>query len=162
MPCESGPFTSKKIIYFILLPEKIYIMEILDLLQLLNQVRKDTLLETLDIRFTDAGEDYLVAEMPVNSKVHQPAGLLHGGATIALAESVGSAASALIVSPDDFHIMGISVSANHVKSIRNGKVTARAEILHRGKTTHLWEVRITDEQGKLISICKITNIILPK
>ena len=131
-------------------------------LEILNKVRKNTLLETLDIRFTDAGEDFLVAEMPVNPGVHQPAGLLHGGATIALAESVGSAASALIVSHEDNHIMGISVSANHVKSIREGKVIARAEILHRGKTTHLWEVRVTDEEGKLISICKITNIILPK
>jgi uncharacterized protein (TIGR00369 family) len=100
--------------------------------------------------------------MPVNSKVHQPIGLLHGGASVALAESVGSFASALSVDLDKFEVRGIEISANHLKSIKEGIVTATARPIHKGKTTHLWEIRIVDEQQNLISLCKLTNIILPK
>ncbi len=125
-------------------------------------VSKDTLMETLSIRYVDMGEDFLVAQMPVNSKVHQPMGLLHGGASVALAESVGSFASALSVDLDKFEVRGIEISANHLKSIKEGIVTATARPIHKGKTTHLWEIRIIDEQQNLISLCKLTNIILPK
>lgn len=127
-----------------------------------NVVMKNTLMETLSIRYTDVGEDYLVATMPVNSKVHQPMGLLHGGASVALAESVGSAASHLFIDNDKFEIRGIEISANHLKSIRGGIVTATARPIHKGRTTHLWEIKITDESDNLISLCKLTNIILPK
>jgi len=119
-------------------------------------------METLEIKFTEIGTDYLVATMPVNSRVYQPMGLLHGGATVALAESVGSTASYLLVNSPDYDIRGIEISANHLKSKKEGIVTATAKIIHRGKTTHLWEIRITDEDGSLISLCKLTNIVLPK
>ena len=127
-----------------------------------NVVSKNTLLETLEIVFTEVGEDFLVAQMPVNSRVHQPAGLLHGGATVALAETVGSFASHLFVEADKFEIRGIEISANHLKSVRDGFVTAAARPIHKGRTTHLWEIKITDDNDNLVSLCKLTNIILPK
>jgi uncharacterized protein (TIGR00369 family) len=117
---------------------------------------------TLNIEYVDAGEDFLVATMPVNPSVHQPMGLLHGGATVALAESVGSAASMLFVNSDLFEVRGIEIAANHLKSKRNGIVTATAKIVHKGKSIHLWEIRIVDENGSLISLCKLTNMVLPK
>jgi uncharacterized protein (TIGR00369 family) len=117
---------------------------------------------TLNIEYVDAGEDFLVATMPVNPSVHQPMGLLHGGATVALAESVGSAASMLFVNSDLFEVRGIEIAANHLKSKRNGIVTATAKIVHKGKSIHLWEIRIVDEKGSLISLCKLTNMVLPK
>jgi uncharacterized protein (TIGR00369 family) len=119
-------------------------------------------METLKIQYTEIGADYLVATMPVNSSVHQPMGLLHGGATVALAESVGSTASLFFADSNLVEIRGIEITANHVKSKRDGMVTAKAKIIHKGRTTHLWEIRIEDEAGKLISFCKLTNIILTK
>ena len=119
-------------------------------------------METLDIEYTDIGEDFLVAKMPVNSKVHQPYGLLHGGATVALAESVGSAASAFFVDNKKFIVKGIEISANHLKSVTDGLVTATAKMIHKGRTTHLWEIKVVNEQNQLISLCKLTNIILEK
>jgi len=132
------------------------------ILKSFNERCKNTLMETLEIRYIDVGDDYLVASMPVNSKVHQPYGLLHGGASAALAESVGSAASAFFVDNNKFIVKGIELSINHLKSIREGKVTATATILHKGRTTHLWEIKIVNEKGELISISKLTNIVLEK
>ncbi|HUH51139.1 MAG TPA: PaaI family thioesterase [Flavobacterium sp.] len=127
-----------------------------------KKISENTLMETLGIEYIEVGEDYLVAKMPVTSKVHQPMGLLHGGATVALAESVGSAASLLFIDTDKFEVRGIEISANHLKSIREGVVYATATIVHKGKTIHLWQIRITDQDGNLISLCKLTNIVLPK
>lgn len=127
-----------------------------------NALCKNTLMETLNIYFTDAGEDFLKATMPVNSRVHQPMGLLHGGANVALAESVGSAASMLFVDAQKSEIRGIEISANHVKAKREGIVTGTAKIIHKGRSIHLWEIRITDEDGNLISLCKLTNMVLPR
>jgi len=131
-------------------------------LDLLNSIKKNTLMETLDIQYTEVGDDYLVATMPVNERVHQPMGLLHGGASVAFAESVASPASLLFIDPEKYEVRGIEITANHVKSKREGIVTATAKIIHRGRNTHLWEIKIVDEEGKLISICKLTNIILSK
>jgi len=128
----------------------------------LNHITKDTLMETLGIEYIEVGNDYLVAKMLVNSKVHQPMGLLHGGATVALAESVGSAASYLFVNPKEYHVKGIEISANHLKSKKNGVITAKATLVHKGRTTHLWQIAVRDEKEDLISLCKITNIVLPK
>jgi 1,4-dihydroxy-2-naphthoyl-CoA hydrolase len=127
-----------------------------------NGYTATTLMGTLHIEYVDAGEDFLVATMPVNSSVHQPMGLLHGGATVALAESVGSAASMLFVNSDLFEVRGIEIAANHLKSKRDGIVTATAKIIHKGRSIHLWEIRIVDEKGSLISLCKLTNMVLPK
>jgi 1,4-dihydroxy-2-naphthoyl-CoA hydrolase len=127
-----------------------------------NEFSKNTLMQTLEIEFIDAGEDFLKAKMPVNSKVHQPMGLLHGGATVALAESVGSAASMIFINPHENEIRGIEISANHLKSKREGVVFGTARIIHKGRSIHLWEIKITDEEDNLISLCKLTNMILPR
>lgn len=127
-----------------------------------NKMCENTLMETLVIKFTDVGDDFLVAKMPVNSRVHQPYGLLHGGATVALAESVGSAASAYFIDTQKYIVKGIEISANHLKSVKEGIVTATAKIIHKGRTTHLWEIRIVNENNELVSLCKLTNIILEK
>ncbi|WP_297518610.1 hotdog fold thioesterase [Flavobacterium sp.] len=132
------------------------------MLRLCNEWSKNTLMETLDIAYVDAGEDFLVATMPVNSRVHQPMGLLHGGASVALAESVGSAASIMFVNPEKQEVRGIEISANHLKAKREGTVTATAKIVHKGASIHLWEIRIVDENDILVSLCKLTNMILPK
>ena len=123
---------------------------------------KNTLMETLHIKYTDIGDDYLTATMPVNSKVHQPYGLLHGGATAALAESVGSAASGFFIDNSKFIVKGIELSINHLKSVKEGLVTATAKIIHKGRTTHLWEIKVVNENNDLISVSKLTNIILEK
>jgi uncharacterized protein (TIGR00369 family) len=127
-----------------------------------NAFSKNTLMETLEIEFIDAGENFLKAKMPVNSRIHQPMGLLHGGASVALAESVGSAASMLFVNEKEYEVRGIEISANHLRSKKEGVVYGTASIIHKGRTLHLWEIKITDEEGKLISLCKLSNIVLKK
>ena len=130
-------------------------------LKICNKMCQNTLMQTLKIEYIDAGTDFLVAKMPVNPAVHQPMGLLHGGATVALAESVGSAASIMFIDRENEEVRGIEISANHLKSKREGEVFATAKMIHKGKTIHLWEIRVVDEQDQLISICKLTNIVLP-
>ncbi len=131
-------------------------------LEKLNAINKNTLMETLDITYTEVGDDFLVATMPVNSRVHQPMGLLHGGASVALAESVGSAASYYFLDHEKHEVRGLEINANHIRSIREGTVKATARMLHKGRTTLLWEIKIVDEKERLISICKLTCIILTK
>lgn len=133
-----------------------------EILELSKKVSRNTLMETLDIEFTEAGEDYLIAKMPVTSKVHQPDGVLHGGATVALAESVGSLASYVFLDTKKFIIRGIEISANHIKSVSDGYVYAKASYLHKGRTTQLWNIRITDDNENLISVVKLTTISLPR
>ncbi|CAL2101827.1 PaaI family thioesterase [Tenacibaculum sp. 190130A14a] len=137
-------------------------MEKEQLLEKLNKLNKNTLMETLEIVFTEVGEDFLTAQMPVNSRVHQPLGLLHGGATAALAETVGSCASVIFIDAKKQIVKGIELSINHLKSKKEGMVYATAKLMHKGRTTHLWEVKIIDEDKNLISLCKITNIVLDK
>lgn len=133
-----------------------------EILAVFNKRCKNTLMETLDIEFVDFGEDFLTAKMPVTTKVHQPLGQLHGGATAALAESVGSAASNFFIDGTSQYVNGIQLSINHLKSKIDGVVYATAKNIHKGKTTHLWEVRIVDENDALISVAKMTNIVLTK
>ncbi len=132
------------------------------MLQLCNDWSKNTLMETLEIEYIDAGEDFLKAKMPVNSRVHQPMGLLHGGASVALAESVGSAASMLFINHEKQEVRGIEISANHLRSKRDGVVYCTAKIIHQGRSIHLWEIRITDEDDKLVSLCKMSNMVLSR
>jgi len=127
-----------------------------------NKVCKNTLMETLNIEMIDFGKDYLVARMPVNSRVYQPDGVLHGGATAALAESVGSFASNIFVDTEKFFVRGTEITANHIKSVKEGYVYAKATFLHKGRTTQLLDIRITDDNDNLISICKLSTISLPK
>ena len=133
-----------------------------EILKGFNLLCKNTLMETLDIEYVDVGEDFITAKMPVTSKVHQPYGQLHGGATAALAETVGSMASHFFMDSKNKLVNGIELTINHIKSKREGVVFATARNIHKGRSTHLWEVRIVDENNQLISICKMTNIILDK
>ncbi|NNC49227.1 MAG: hotdog fold thioesterase [Flaviramulus sp.] len=133
-----------------------------DVLAQANKVCKNTLMETLNIEMMDYGDDFLVARMPVNSRVHQPDGVLHGGATAALAESVGSFASHIFMDTDKFFIRGLEITANHLKSVKEGFVFAKATFVHKGRTTQLLDIRVTDEANNLISICKLSTISLPK
>ncbi|WP_416442872.1 PaaI family thioesterase [Leeuwenhoekiella sp. A16] len=133
-----------------------------EVLERCTEICKNTLMETLNIEFIDVGDDYLTAKMPVNKTVYQPDGVLHGGATVALAESVGSAASYIFLDSDNYIVRGIEISANHLKSISQGYVFAKATFLHKGRTTQLLDIRVTNEAGELISVVKLTTITLPK
>ena len=137
-------------------------MENADKLALLNKSSQNYLIETLGISFTKLGDDYLVAKMPVNERVYQPDGVLHGGATFALAETVGSVASYLFAKTDDQIVRGIEMSGNHLRSVSSGYVHARAESIHKGRTTQIWQIRVTDDEDQLISLLKLTTITLPK
>ncbi len=131
-------------------------------LSLLNRISCDTLMEHLGITYTEVGEDYLVAEMPVTSKHYQPMRILHGGATLALAESVGSALSVIHVDLDRFDVKGMEINANHIRSIKKGKLKATAKFIHKGRTSHIVEINICNELDKQISICRLTNVVLKK
>ncbi len=133
-----------------------------EILAISKKMCKNTLMETLEIEFTEVGEDFVIARMPVTSRVHQPDGVLHGGASVALAESVGSMGAFFFLNSDEIIIRGIEIAANHVKSVRDGYVYARASILHKGRTTQLWQIKITNEEGDLVSLVKLTTISLPK
>ena len=126
-------------------------------LKVCNQIADKGLLKTLEIKFTDVGDDFLTATMPVNEKVYQPDGILHGGATVALAETVGSAAVAVLTKNSNLIIRGIEINANHIKSVKKGSVIATAKPIHLGKTIQLWEIRTVDEENQLISISKLTT-----
>ena len=127
------------------------------ILAMSNAICKNTLMETLEIEYVDVGEDFLTARMPVTKKVHQPDGVLHGGATAALAESAGSAAVFVLNQDPSIQVRGIEITANHVKSISSGYVFAKAKVIHKGKTIQLWEIKVTDEEDQLISLCKLTT-----
>jgi len=133
-----------------------------EILNKINERCQNTLMETLEISFTDIDlqNQTLTATMPVNSRVYQPDGVLHGGATAALAESVGSCAAFVFLNNADVVVRGLEISANHVKSVREGVITAVAEMIHRGKTTQLWQIKVTNAAGDLVSLCKLTTITL--
>ncbi|HET8886233.1 MAG TPA: PaaI family thioesterase [Salinimicrobium sp.] len=137
-------------------------MEKDEILKRCAKLCENTLMQTLDIKFVDVGEDFLIASMPVTAKVYQPDGILHGGATLALAESVGSAASYIFLDSENYNIRGLEISANHLKSAKEGMVYAKATFIHKGRTTQLWEIKVTDEAKHLISLIKLTTIALPK
>ena len=132
------------------------------ILSFCNSIAKGNLMETLEIEFVDVGKDFLAARMPVTQKVYQPEGILHGGATVALAETVGSAAVAVFNRDPGVITRGIEISANHVKSVKEGYVTGTARPIHLGRTTQLWEIKVTDDDNNLISLCKLTTITLDK
>lgn len=133
------------------------------MLQAFNDMTVNTLMETLNIKYidVDAEAGMLKVSMPVTPRVHQPAGLLHGGASAAMAESVGSASSVLYADPKKYAVLGIQLSCNHLRSKKSGMVYGTARIIHKGRSTHLWEIAITDEEDRLISHCKLTNMIVP-
>lgn len=129
-------------------------------LAIVNGLVPGTLMETLGIRYTDAGEAFLEATMTVDSHHHQPMGILHGGATAALAESVASAASGLALADTGGKPVGLDLGINHIRSVTGGQITARAEAVHLGRSTHLWQVGIVDERGRLIAQAKLLIMVL--
>lgn len=131
------------------------------ILNKLNAMNVNTLMEVIDIRYTDFGDGFLEATMPVTPKVHQPYGIMHGGASIALAETVGSVLSAVSIDKEKFKSVGMQMTANHLKPKRDGVVTARAEFIKKGRTTHLVKIEIRDEEGQLVTYCHLTNAIVP-
>ncbi len=132
-----------------------------EILSQCNEMCRNTLMETLGITFIDFDENSLTARMPVNSKVHQPDGVLHGGASVALAESVGSAGAFIFLNTENLAVRGIEIAANHVKSVKDGYVDAVATIIHKGKTTQLWQIKILNSQKELVSLVKLTTITIP-
>ncbi|MDN3689298.1 hotdog fold thioesterase [Cyclobacterium jeungdonense] len=131
-------------------------------LDFLNQMGKDNMTGFLGITYTAAGDDFLEAEMPVEAKTKQPFGLLHGGANMVLAESLGSVAALLTLDEEGAYPVGLEINANHLKSVKGGKVTGRVSPLHIGKRTQVWEIKIKDQDNNLTCISRITLAIIRK
>jgi 1,4-dihydroxy-2-naphthoyl-CoA hydrolase len=131
-------------------------------LDIVNGMGKNTMLELLDIKVIELGDDYLIATMPVDHRTHQPAQLLHGGASCTLIETVGSIGSTLIVDYKTHSIVGIEINANHLRGVTSGIVTAKASLVHGGKKTHIWQVDITNENEKLVCTGRLTVMVIPK
>lgn len=131
-------------------------------IDLLNKQSANCMPGYLGIEVTEIGEDYLCAKMPVNERTKQPFGLLHGGASVVLAESLGSLGANLAVDMNEYNCVGLEINANHVRSVREGFVYGKATLAHAGKTTQIWDIRITDEAGKLVCISRLTMAVLKK
>jgi 1,4-dihydroxy-2-naphthoyl-CoA hydrolase len=123
--------------------------------------RENTLLEALGIEITSASAERVEARMPVGPRVHQPFGLLHGGASVALAETVASVGGYMNVDPAREHVVGLEINANHLRAKRDGEVRAVATPLHVGRRTQVWEVKIADEEGKLVCVSRCTIAVVP-
>lgn len=128
----------------------------------MNELSRGTLVENLGIVYTELGKDYLVGTMPVDNRTKQPLGLLHGGASAAFAETLGSMASLGLVNPETHYIVGIELNATHVKKVTGGHVTGKASLLSRSRKLHVWEIRITNEEGALVCISRLTVMVIPK
>ena len=130
-------------------------------LEQLNAMQKNTISELLDIRFESIDDDSISASMVVDARTHQPYGLLHGGASVVLAETLGSVASALCVDNTQFYCVGLEVNANHLRGLRSGRVTAVARSVHLGRTTHVWDIRLHGDDGKPSCISRLTVAVVP-
>jgi 1,4-dihydroxy-2-naphthoyl-CoA hydrolase len=130
--------------------------------EMLNSFSKNTMNELIGIRFIEVGENYLRASMPVDERTKQAYGLLHGGASAALAETVGSVASAMVINPEQFFCVGVEINANHLRSVRGGEVIATALPLHLGSSSHVWEIKIRDAQEKLVCASRLTVYVMKK
>jgi 1,4-dihydroxy-2-naphthoyl-CoA hydrolase len=131
-------------------------------LEALNRLSPNTIAENLGIEFTEIGPDYLEAKMPVDHRTHQPLGLLHGGASVVLAETLGSVAAMCCVDITKQYCVGLEINANHVRSVRSGFVKGITRPVHIGKKTQVWEIKITSEQNELVCISRITLAVLDK
>ena len=127
----------------------------------LNAMRKNTICDVLDITFDAYDDESITASMVVDHRTHQPFGLLHGGASVVLAETLGSMASYLCIDSQKFYCVGLEVNANHLRGVRSGRVSAVARPIHMGRTTHVWDIRLTDESGKLNCISRLTIAVVP-
>jgi len=128
----------------------------------LEPLGKGTMTEHLGFEWVEIGNDFLKAKMPVDHRTIQPYGLLHGGASCVLAETIGSVASHLVIDPSEFYCVGIEINANHIRSAKEGFVYGTCSPLHIGSSTHVWDIRITNEEGKLICISRLTVAIMKK
>ncbi|MBP3984028.1 hotdog fold thioesterase [Pseudoxanthomonas helianthi] len=127
-----------------------------------NAVRQDTLIEHLGIVITEAGDDWLRATMPVDARTKQPFGLLHGGASVVLAETLGSMAGGYCVDAATQMVVGLEINANHLRAVREGTVTGTARALHVGRSTQVWEIRIEDEAGRPVCVSRLTLAVVPR
>jgi 1,4-dihydroxy-2-naphthoyl-CoA hydrolase len=128
----------------------------------IREYSRETLAETIGIRVTEIGPDFLRATMPVNPKVHQPMGVLHGGASVALAETVGSVAATLCVDQEKYVCLGQEINANHLRPISSGMVTATARPYHIGKRSHVWSIEIRDEKERLVCVSRLTMAVVDR
>jgi 1,4-dihydroxy-2-naphthoyl-CoA hydrolase len=128
----------------------------------LQEFSKNTMVEHLGMEFLELGKDFISAKMPVDHRTHQPMGLLHGGASVALAETLGSVASSLVIDMNKYHSVGIEINANHIKSARSGFVYGKATPIHIGKKTHVWDIKISNENKELVCISRLTVAIIKK
>lgn len=131
-------------------------------LDMLNKLSGNTMVRHLGIEYTQIGDDFIEATMPVDHRTHQPLGLLHGGASVALAETLGSVAATCCVDTTVQYCVGLEINANHIKSVKEGKVIGRTKPIHIGKKTQVWEIRITNEQQELVCISRITMAVIDK
>lgn len=127
----------------------------------LNATSDNTMVAHLGIVYTRLGDDVLEAEMPVDTRTHQPFGLLHGGASVVLAESIGSMAAYLCVDTSKYYCVGLEVNANHLRGVRSGRVTAVARAVHIGRSTQVWDIRLSNEEGKPTCISRLTMAVVP-
>jgi 1,4-dihydroxy-2-naphthoyl-CoA hydrolase len=127
----------------------------------LNASQKNTIGELLDIRFESFDDESLTASMVVDARTHQPFGLLHGGASVVLAESIGSMAAYLCVDTSKYYCVGLEVNANHLRGVRSGRVTAVARAVHIGRSTQVWDIRLSNEEGKVTCISRLTMAVVP-
>ncbi|MBS0558064.1 MAG: hotdog fold thioesterase [Proteobacteria bacterium] len=128
----------------------------------LNALNRNTMMAAIGISFTDIGDDYLRASMPVDARTHQPFGLLHGGASVALAETLGSTGGMMTLDPVQFVVVGLEINANHMRGVKSGTVTGTARPLHLGRSTQVWEIRIEDESQRLVCISRLTLAVVPR
>ncbi len=128
----------------------------------LNKLSPNTIAQQLGIEFTETGKDFIAGKMPVDHRTHQPMGLLHGGASVVLAETLGSVGSFLCVDQEKQYCVGLEINANHVKAVRGGYVFGKAVLLHAGKKTHIWDIRITNEREELVCISRLTVAVIDK
>lgn len=120
------------------------------------------MVDHLGIEFLEVGDDFISARMPVDHRTHQPMGLLHGGASVALAETLGSVASSILVDMNKYFCVGLEINANHIKSARNGYVTGKASPIHVGKKTHVWDIKISNDADELVCVSRLTVAVIKK
>ncbi|MGH8042181.1 MAG: hotdog fold thioesterase [Rudaea sp.] len=128
----------------------------------INAASRNTLMQALGIRITEIGDDYVRGTLPVDARTHQPYGLLHGGASVALAETLGSFAGMLTLDPAAEAAVGLDINANHVRAVKSGTVTGTARPVHLGRSTQVWEIRIETEAQKLVCISRLTLAVVPR
>jgi len=128
----------------------------------LNSRPKNHIGGLLDIKFTEIGEDFIIGTMPVDERTHQPAGILHGGASVVLAETLGSIASYMCIDPEKYVAVGLEINANHLRPVKSGLVKGICTAIHRGAKTHIWDIKIYDERGKMNCISRLTVAVINK